>query len=83
MPLARFVWRGDCLIVLRELFTGLTFYVSGAFEVSQPAMKKQLQEAGGKIATYVTAAVDHLICNEEGSTKYQAMEDKGLPLVNE
>ena len=66
-----------------KVFAGLTFCVSGAFQVSQAAMKKQLQDAGGKLASTVSAAVDYLICNEEGSTKYQAAEEKGKPVVTE
>ena len=66
-----------------KVFAGLTFCVSGAFEVSQAAMKKQLQQAGGTMASTVNASVDYLICNEEGSTKYQAAEEKGKPVVTE
>ena len=67
----------------KKVFAGLTFCVSGAFAVSQGEMKKQLERHGGKMASTVNAGVDYLICNEEGSTKYQAAEEKGKPVVSE
>jgi hypothetical protein len=66
-----------------KVFKGLTFCVSGAFAISQGEMKKQLEKNGGKVASTVNASVDYLICNEEGSTKYQAAEEKGKPVVSE
>jgi NAD-dependent DNA ligase len=75
--------KGDNDSKKSSVFEGITFCVSGAFEISQNEMKQLLNNNGGTIASSVNKQVTYVIANDIGSSKTSKAEKMGLNVVTE
>lgn len=67
-----------------EKLKGLTFVVSGVFEMSRNDMKNAIEQNGGKVSSSISTKTDYLIRGENmGPSKLEKAESLGVKMISE
>ncbi len=66
-----------------EGIANLTFVLTGALSAPRPVIAKEIEAAGGKIASSVTKNTHFLVAGEGGGKKRKDAEKLGIPIINE
>ncbi len=61
----------------------LTFVLTGSLSAPRPNIAKEIEAAGGKIASSVTKNTNFLVAGEGGGKKRKDAEKLGIPIINE
>jgi len=67
----------------KEVFSGLTFCLSGTLSRKKSEIEKIIKAHGGKIAGNVNSSVTHVVAADDSSTKASKAAEKGIPVVKE
>ena len=63
-------------------FAGKRFVITGTIEgISREALKKKIEERGGKVSSQVSASTDYLIVGEKPGSKKKRAEELNIPLL--
>lgn len=74
----------DQLASQTDVFKGLTFVISGVFEMSREALKKFIEDNGGKASSSISAKTSYLIRGENmGPSKLEKAEKLGVKMISE
>ncbi len=61
----------------------LTFVLTGSLSAPRPIIAKEIEAAGGKVASSVTKNTHFLVAGEGGGKKRKDAEKLGVPIINE
>jgi DNA ligase (NAD+) len=68
-----------------DLLVGITFVVSGVFELfSRDDLKKSIEDNGGKVGSSISAKTDYVIAGDNmGPAKLEKANQLGIPIISE
>ena len=67
-----------------DILKGKTFVITGKLSRKRDDIIKDVENAGGKVASSVSGKTNYLVCNKpEDTTKYHKAEQLGIPIITE
>ena len=67
-----------------DILKGKTFTITGKLSKKRDDIIKDIENAGGKVASSVSGKTNYLVCNKpEDTTKYHKAEQLGIPIITE
>ena len=67
-----------------DILKGKTFAITGKLSKKRDDIIKDIENAGGKVASSVSGKTNYLVCNKpEDTTKYHKAEQLGIPIITE
>ncbi len=63
--------------------SGKSFVITGTLSAGRDAMKKQIQDAGGRVSGSISGKTDYLVAGEGGGSKREKAESLGVPIISE
>lgn len=67
----------------REGITGKTFVITGTLSRPREEFKKEIEMAGGKVSSSVSAKTDYLLAGEEAGSKLENAKKLGIKILDE
>ena len=67
-----------------DKLVGKSFVISGVFEMSRNALKKLIEDNGGKVSSSLSSKTDYLVRGENmGPSKLEKAEKLGINMLSE
>jgi DNA ligase (NAD+) len=63
--------------------SGLTFVVTGTLSVPRPQIERRITEAGGRVASSVSAKTDYVVAGEAAGSKRAKADKLGVAVLSE
>ncbi len=67
-----------------DRLAGITFVVSGVFDMPRNELKKLIEDNGGKVSSSISSKTSYVVAGENmGPSKLQKAEQLGIPIISE